>query len=170
MGGQGHGGRAVGRPTSPASREYPLAPVPAVGAVVVRGDGRFLLARRLNPPQQGRWSLPGGRIELGETVAECVRREVREECGVECEPLEVFHSVDRIYRDGEGAVQYHYVIVDVLARWISGEAVADTDASEAGWFAVHELGGLDLTPGAEEVIRALLLRLPRQLMCRSVSS
>ncbi|MDP9351385.1 MAG: NUDIX hydrolase [Chloroflexota bacterium] len=144
-----------------AAREYPSAPVPAVGAVVVREDGRVLLARRLNPPQQGRWSIPGGRIELGETVAQCVRREVREECGVECEPLEVFHSVDRIYEDENGRVRFHYVIVDVLARWVSGEAVAGTDASEVGWFDVQELTALDLTPGAEDVIRALLLRLPR---------
>ncbi len=129
--------------------------------MVVREDGRVLLARRLNPPQQGRWSIPGGRIELGETVAQCVRREVREECGVECEPLEVFHSVDRIYEDENGRVRFHYVIVDVLARWVSGEAVAGTDASEVGWFDVQELTALDLTPGAEDVIRALLLRLPR---------
>ncbi len=129
--------------------------------MVVREDGRVLLARRLNPPQQGRWSIPGGRIELGETVAQCVRREVREECGVECEPLEVFHSVDRIYEDEDGRVRFHYVIVDVLARWVSGEALAGTDASEVGWFDVQELTALDLTPGAEDVIRALLLRLPR---------
>lgn len=128
---------------------------------MVREDGRVLLARRLNPPQQGRWSIPGGRIELGETVAQCVRREVREECGVECEPLEVFHSVDRIYEDEDGRVRFHYVIVDVLARWVSGEALAGTDASEVGWFDVQELTALDLTPGAEDVIRALLLRLPR---------
>ncbi len=129
--------------------------------MVVREDGRVLLARRLNPPQQGRWSIPGGRIELGETVAQCVRREVREECGGECEPLEVFHSVDRIYEDEDGRVRFHYVIVDVLARWVSGEALAGTDASEVGWFDVQELTALDLTPGAEEVIHALLLRLPR---------
>lgn len=142
------------------TREYPLSPVAAVGAVVVRGDGCILLARRLNPPQQGRWSLPGGRIELGESVPECVRREVREECGIECEPLEVFHSVDRIYRDSQGKVLYHYVIVEVLARWVSGEAVAGTDASELGWFELAEIGALEISPGAEDVIRVLISRLP----------
>ncbi len=142
------------------SREYPEAPVAAVGVVVVREDGRVLLARRANPPAQGLWSLPGGRIELGETVAEAARREVREECGVECGPLEVFHVVDRIFRDEVGRVQYHYLIVEVLARWISGEVSPGSDASEAGWFPIGEISSLDITPGVAEVVDALLSRQP----------
>ncbi len=141
------------------SREYPEAPVAAVGVVVVREDGRLLLARRANPPAQGLWSLPGGRIELGETVVEAARREVREECGVECEPLEVFHAVDRVFRDREGRVQYHYLIVEVLARWVSGEVSPGSDASEADWFKTRELSSLDITPGVAEVVDALLSRL-----------
>ena len=141
------------------SREYPQAPVAAVGVVVFREDGRLLLVRRGNPPAQGLWSLPGGRLELGETLPEGARREVLEECGVECEPLEVFHAVDRIFRDEEGRVRYHYVIVDVLARWVAGEGTAATDAPEVGWFKPDELADLDITEGVEEVARALIARL-----------
>jgi mutator protein MutT len=132
--------------------------VPAVGVVVVRDDGRVLLARRRNPPSEGLWSLPGGRLELGETISECARREVREECGIECEPLEVFHAVDRIHLDSEGRVRFHYLIVDVLARWTSGQPAAGTDASEVGWFALAEFASLEITKGVEEVARALLVR------------
>lgn len=135
-------------------------PVAAVGVVVIRGDGRLLLARRSNPPAQGLWSLPGGRIELGETVAEAARREVLEECAIECEPLELFHTVDRIFRDDAGRVQYHYVIVEALAWWVSGKGAPGSDASEVGWFAPEELPGLDITPGVAEVVSALLDRHP----------
>ncbi|MDP9379586.1 MAG: NUDIX hydrolase [Chloroflexota bacterium] len=140
------------------SREYPSAPVPAVGVVVVREDGRILLARRRNAPSEGLWSVPGGRLELGETIADCARREVREECGVECEPVEVFHAVDRIHHDAEGRIRYHYIIVDILATWVSGEPVPATDASEVGWFLLDELPALQTTTGLAEVARALLER------------
>jgi ADP-ribose pyrophosphatase YjhB (NUDIX family) len=141
------------------SREYPAAPLPAVGVVVLRADGRLLLARRANPPAQGLWSLPGGAIELGETVAEAARRETREECGVECDPLPVHHVVDRVFRDADGWVQYHYVIVEVLARWVSGEGSPASDASAVRWFSPRELGATDITPGVDEVVAGLLARL-----------
>lgn len=141
------------------SREYPSAPIAAVGVVVVREDGRILLARRANPPSAGMWSLPGGRLELGETVAECARREVLEECGVHCEPLELHHAVDSIHRDAAGRVQYHYLIVDVLARWTSGDPRPGADASEVAWFRAENLGEPDVTPRVAEVVEALLARL-----------
>ncbi len=144
------------------SREYPPAPVAAVGVVVVRDDGRLLLARRSNPPAQGFWSLPGGGLELGESIHDAARREVLEECGVECVPRDVFHAVDRIFYDGEGRVQYHYVIIEVLAGWLSGEGEPASDASDVGWFTLDELPGLQLTPGVIEVVRALLDRLNAQ--------
>lgn len=143
------------------SREYPQAPVAAVGVVVVREDGRLLLVRRGNPPSEGLWSVPGGGLELGETVSECARREVREECGLACEPLEVFHAVDRIFRDERGGIRYHYVIIEVLARWLSGEATPASDASAVGWFRPDELSSPDITPGVDDVARVLLERLPR---------
>jgi len=141
-------------------REYPERPIAAVGVVVVRNDGKILLARRANPPRQGLWSLPGGELELGETIAACAYREVLEECGVECTPTEIYDAVDSIHRDVKGQVRYHYLIVDVLARWASGEVRPGTDASAAGWFSLDEMVELEMTPAAESVARALLFRLP----------
>jgi mutator protein MutT len=140
------------------SREYPSAPVPAVAVVVVRGDGQVLLVRRGTPPSAGLWSVPGGRLELGETVAECARREVREECGVECAPLRVYHVGDHVFRDDEGRIRYHYLIVDVLARWIAGEPVAASDAEAVGWFALEDLAALSTTSGLEAVVRELIAK------------
>lgn len=140
------------------SREYPTTPVPAVGVVVERPDGKVLLARRANPPAAGLWSVPGGGLEVGETVLEAARREVREETGVECEPVPVFEVVDRVFRDGSGRVQFHYVIIEVLALWRSGEPLPGSDASEVGWFEPEELDGLDITHGVPEIVRALTRR------------
>ncbi|MDQ3328774.1 MAG: NUDIX hydrolase [Chloroflexota bacterium] len=142
------------------TREYAERPVAAVGVVVVRDDGRILLARRSNPPLQGLWSLPGGALEMGETITACARREVLEECGVDCTPTEIYHAFDSIHRDAEGRVQYHYLIVDVLARWTSGEVHAGTDASEAGWFTLDDMATLATTPAAIQVAQSLLLRMP----------
>lgn len=139
-------------------REYVERPIAAVGAVVVRDDGRILLTRRANPPLQGLWSLPGGVLELGETIAECARREVLEESGVHCAPTKFFHAVDSIYRDAAGQVRYHYLIVDVLAQWTSGEARAGTDALDVGWFTLDELADLATTPQVHRVANELLLR------------
>ncbi len=139
-------------------REYAERPIAAVGAVVVRNDGRILLTRRANPPLQGLWSTPGGVLELGETIAECARREVLEESGVECAPTDVYHAVDSIHRDSEGRVRYHYLIVDVLARWISGEARPGTDASDVGWFTLDDLADLATTPQLHHVASDLLIR------------
>ena len=142
------------------TREYCERPVAAVGVVVVRDDGRVLLARRANPPLDSLWSVPGGVLELGETIAECARREVREECGIECTTTEIYHAFDSIHRDPAGRVRYHYLIVDVLAQWASGDVCPGTDALEARWFSLDEAADLAMTPGAERVVRALLLRAP----------
>ena len=139
-------------------RQYVGRPIAAVGAVVVRADGRILLTRRANPPLQGLWSIPGGVLELGETIAECARREVLEESGVHCAPTDIFYAVDSIHRDAAGRVRYHYLIVDVLAQWTSGEARAGTDALDVGWFTLDELADLATTPQVHHVANELLLR------------
>lgn len=115
------------------SAAYPSHPVVGVGAVVWRGD-RVLLARRGRPPRQGSWTLPGGKQHLGETVAETARREIREEVGLEIAVADVVAVVDLIERDAQGGIAYHYTVIDVLAEWVSGEAVAgdDVDAVEIG--------------------------------------
>lgn len=135
------------------SRAYPAFPVPAVGAVVWRGD-EILLVRRGNPPRQGDWSLPGGCQELGETIEEAARREIREETGIEIDVLDIAAAVDLIDRDEDGRVRHHYVIVDVVAEWLSGEAVAADDAAAVAWVAYHDLAAFALTPQTLGVIMA----------------
>lgn len=112
-------------------REFPQTPLMGIGAVVVR-EGKVLLVRRGNEPLKGHWSLPGGMLELGESLMEGVTREVREETGLAIEPLELVELLDRIHRDGE-RVRYHYVIADYLCRVQGGELRAGSDADEVRW-------------------------------------
>jgi 8-oxo-dGTP diphosphatase len=132
----------------------PLAPVVGVGGVVVRG-GRVLLARRGKEPLYGRWVVPGGTVELGETLEEALVREMREETGLRVEPVEVLTVFDRIQRDGERVV-YHYVIVDYLCRWLEGEARAASDALDVAWASPAELPDYDLPAKALEVVAEAL--------------
>ena len=114
------------------TREYPKHPLIGVGVVVFR-ESELLLIRRGKPPRLGQWSLPGGLQELGETVFHCARREAKEECGVEIEPLEVIDTVDAVTRDDKGAVRFHYTLIEVLAEWRAGEPRAGDDAMGVGW-------------------------------------
>lgn len=134
------------------SREYPDAPRVGVGAVVLH-RGRVLLVRRGREPSLGKWSLPGGLVQLGETTAEAVRRELREECGLEGRVEGVAGVVDRIVRDAQGRVRYHYVLVDYLVLVESDAVVAGSDAAEARWVDVERVGELDGTEGLAEMIR-----------------
>ena len=112
-------------------REFPSAPLLGVGAVVV-DRGRVLLIRRGTEPMKGHWSLPGGLLELGESLADGVVREVREETGLLVEPVELVELLDRIHREA-GRVRYHYVIADYLCRVIGGELLAASDADAVRW-------------------------------------
>lgn len=141
-------------------REYPEAPIAGVGAVIVaeRPDGEpvVLLIRRGQEPLKGEWSLPGGAVELGERLEDAIRREVLEETGLAVEVVDVVKAFDRIVRDAEGRVRYHYVLVDFLCRVAGGadmsrRVACATDALEARWAGPDELGGL--TPLTVEVIR-----------------
>ena len=126
-----------------SSREYPNRPFVGVGAVVV-DSGRILMIKRGKPPRMGDWSLPGGAQKLGEVVDETARREVGEETGLEVEILGLIDVVDSIRKDDDGAVQFHYTLVDVLARPYGGELRAGGDAMDARWFARAELDGMKL--------------------------
>lgn len=112
-------------------REFPSAPIVAIGAVVVDG-GRVLLVRRGAEPLKGEWSLPGGALELGESLCEGLIREVGEETGLVVEPIELIELLDRIHRD-DGRVRYHYVIADYLCRVTGGTVKAATDADDVRW-------------------------------------
>jgi 8-oxo-dGTP diphosphatase len=142
-------------------REYPEAPIVAVGVVVKRGR-EVLLVRRLNEPSQGRWSLPGGVVELGETVQEAARREVWEECGLQVEPGEVLAVVDNIVRDEAGRIRFHYILIDLLAEYLGGELTVASDISDACWVSEEDLGALDVTEKARELVRKVLSQRPQR--------
>ena len=112
-------------------REYPETPLIGVGAVVVEG-GRVLLVRRGSEPLKGEWSLPGGLVELGESLEAALIREVGEETGLIVQPLELIELLDRIHRDGQ-RVRYHYVIADYLCRVTGGQLRAASDADAVRW-------------------------------------
>jgi ADP-ribose pyrophosphatase YjhB (NUDIX family) len=112
-------------------REFPQAPLMGVGAVIVR-DGRVLLVRRGRDPMKGHWTLPGGVLEVGESLAQGVAREVREETGLDVEVLELVELLDRIHRE-DGRVRFHYVIADYLCLVKGGELQAASDADAARW-------------------------------------
>ena len=121
--------------SEPVQREYPKAPIVGVGAVVV-DEGRVLLVRRGSEPLKGKWSLPGGMLEVGESLHQGVVREVEEETGLQVEPIELIELLDRIVRDndpGSDRVRYHYVIADYLCRVVGGSLKAASDAEAVRW-------------------------------------
>lgn len=133
-------------------REYPESPLVGVGAIIVE-RGRVVLVKRGHAPLAGEWSIPGGALEIGETLREAVVREVLEETGIAVEPSELLGVYDRVLRDKEGRTLYHYVLIDFLCRRLDGEPRASGDAQEARWFTRQELTRLPLPPDTQDVIR-----------------
>jgi ADP-ribose pyrophosphatase YjhB (NUDIX family) len=136
-------------------RRYPDRPIVAVGAIVVE-NGRVLMARRGKEPSYGLWSVPGGAVHLGEDLKTAARREIREELGVEVELTDVIELLERVTRDAEGRVQYHYVIVDYLARLASGEPRPSPEALEVRWIAPEEFPQFEMTRGTAEIILRIM--------------
>jgi ADP-ribose pyrophosphatase YjhB (NUDIX family) len=124
-------------------REYPERPILGVGAVAF-ADREVLLVRRNQDPGRGQWSLPGGVVELGETLLQAVRREVREETLIEIEIGGLIGVFDRIIRDPDGQVQYHYVLVDYWGRVVAGRPRAHSDVSEARLVPIARLDELGI--------------------------
>jgi 8-oxo-dGTP diphosphatase len=133
------------------SREYPDDPLVGVGAVIIQ-DGRVLLIRRGKAPLLGEWSLPGGALECGETLREATIREAHEETGLVVETNELLGVYERLVRNEEGRVRYHYVLIDFLCRRVGGDLQAGSDATDARWFAREELDALDLPGDTRDVI------------------
>jgi len=139
-------------------RAYPSQPVAGVAGIVLQHDD-VLLVRRGAPPQKGLWSLPGGALELGESLQQGVTREVLEETGLEVRVLEFAGVFERIMTDDSGAVEYHYVLLDYLCEQTGGALSAGDDAAEAAWVNRAELTDRPLTPGLQAVIeKAFTLR------------
>ena len=133
-------------------RKYPDRPIGAVGAVILDGD-RVLLVQRGQEPLKGEWSLPGGAVEIGESLEAALAREVREETCLDVTVGPVVEVLDRIRRDEVDRVEYHYVIVDYLCHLRSGTAVCGSDADEVRWAALDDLTSFRLTPSVMAVIQ-----------------
>ena len=133
-------------------REYPEHPRVGVGAVVLH-DNRVLLVKRGRPPGVGKWSLPGGLVNLGETTREAVVREVAEECGLAISVADVAGVVERVVRDDVGGIRYHYVLVDYLAFPDSTRVAPGSDAADVQWVEIERVTELDVTDGLVDMIR-----------------
>ncbi len=147
-------------------RDYPERPIVAVAGIVWRGES-VLLIKRGKEPKRGHWSLPGGAQELGESVHECLKRELREEAGIEVEIEDLIGIVDAIHEDAGGRLQHHYTIIDYAAAWRSGELRPGDDAADARFVPIGELGKFDLNPQMSEFIaeshrRRLTLARPQE--------
>jgi 8-oxo-dGTP diphosphatase len=119
-------------------REYPDAPIVGVGAVVIEDD-KVLLVRRGQEPLKGKWSLPGGVLELGETLEQGVIRELHEECGLNVLPTSIVEVFDKITRDADGRIEYHYVLIDFLCKPAGGSLRCASDADDARWVGREQL-------------------------------
>ena len=125
-------------------RLYPKQPIAGVGAVVIC-DGKILLEKRKNDPGKGKWSIPGGLVELGEGVEQTVIREVKEETGLKVEKPEHIDIVDNIIRDSNGEIEYHFVIIDYFVKLKGGTLKAQSDAEELRWVTFDKVEEYDLT-------------------------
>ncbi len=135
-------------------RQYPEAPQVAVGAIVVK-DGTVLLVRRGQPPSEGLWAIPGGRVELGETLQEAAEREIKEETGLSVHAGKPIHTFDVILRDDDGRVRFHYIIVDLAADYVRGEPQPGDDVEEAQWVTPRGLERLTVNRTTLEVLKKI---------------
>jgi 8-oxo-dGTP diphosphatase len=132
-------------------RRYPDRPIVSVGAVVIDGD-RVMLVKRGREPLKGQWSLPGGVVEAGEDLHAAVAREVREETGLEVDVGPVVAVLDRISRDADGRVEYHYVIIDYACRAVGGSLACASDADDARWVARSDVDDYGVTTAVAAAI------------------
>jgi ADP-ribose pyrophosphatase YjhB (NUDIX family) len=132
-------------------RLYPDRPFLAVSAAIFR-DGKVLLVRRARAPATGVWTLPGGVVEVGETLVEAILREVEEETGLAIAPIDLAGYRNVVVRDADGRVARHFVVLPFAAHWIAGEFAPSEELSEAHWTDPSEVAGLETTDGLAEVI------------------
>jgi len=142
----------------PDARSYPERPYLAVSAAIVR-DGKILVVRRARAPAHGLYSLPGGVVEVGETLEEAVTREVREETGMTIEPVALAGFREAIVRDAESRVERHFIILCFAARWRAGGVLLNEELDEARWLEPAELASLPTTAGLAEIVAEAFDRL-----------
>ena len=133
------------------ARTYPTRPYLAVSAAIFR-DGRVLIVRRARPPAHGLYTLPGGGVELGETLEQAVIREVREETALEVAPVELVGFRQAIARDDAGRVERHFVILPFAARFLAGEVSLNEELAEAQWLVPADIAGLKTTDGLAQIV------------------
>jgi 8-oxo-dGTP diphosphatase len=136
-------------------REYPDCPIVAVGVAVCR-DGRVLVVQRGREPSLGKWTVPGGVVDLGERMSEAAAREVREECSIEVTVGPVVGTLDNIVRDQEGAIRFHYAIVDFCAAYVRGELQINDELMDAAWITPDQFDEYCVSPRARPVLLAAL--------------
>jgi ADP-ribose pyrophosphatase YjhB (NUDIX family) len=139
-------------------RAYPVRPYLAVSAAVIRDD-RVLVVRRARSPAKGLFTLPGGAVELGETLEQAVEREIREETDLSIAPIGLAGYREVVTRDADDRVERHFVILCFAARWVAGEPRLNEELSEARWLRSAELTGLAMTEGLAEIVAAAFARL-----------
>lgn len=142
----------VGTEEPPTRREYPDSPIAGVAAIVFSG-GKVLLTLRLNEPSRGRWALPGGIVELGETVEAALIREVEEETRLLLRPERLITVFDSIVGDEDGEIQYHYILCEYLCEHVGGELSASSDVGEAKWIPLAKLDSLKMSDGTRRFIK-----------------
>ena len=140
------------------ARSYPSRPYLAVSAAIVR-DGKVLVVRRARKPALNLYTLPGGGVEIGETLSEAVVREVREETALAVEPVALAGEREVIVHDAQGKVERHFVILCFAARWLGGETVLNEELDDARWLDPAELAGLRTTEGLADIVAAAMARL-----------
>jgi HAD superfamily hydrolase (TIGR01457 family) len=141
-------------PCPPSGQEYPDRPRVAVGAVIIH-EGRVLLVKRGKPPSEGLWAIPGGSVELGETLQTAAEREILEETGIRIKAGDPVYTFDAIQKDHDGRVRFHYAIVDLLADYVEGEPNAGDDAHEVGWVRPHDLSALPMSRKTLDLLKHL---------------
>ncbi len=135
-------------------REYPRQPLVGVGAVVIK-DGKILLIKRAFPPGEGKWSFPGGLVELGEKLSEACARETEEETGLEVDVLELINVFDMIVRDDSGKVKYHYILVEFLAKPTGGSERISREVTDMKWVTNEESKSMEMTRTARRALDEL---------------
>lgn len=135
-------------------REYPRAPLIGVGAVAIK-DGKILLMKRAFEPGKGKWSIPGGLVEVGETLSDACAREMEEETGIKIHVLELINAYDMIVPDEEGKIKYHYVLIDFLVKPIGGTERSSVEVLEMKWVTYEEARQMDMTNSARKALQEL---------------